>query len=41
MKTYKLLCDWQISIPDYWQGEYDKEMVNADFTGCSNINFKN
>ena len=25
MKTYKLPCDWQISIPHNWQGEYDKE----------------
>ena len=25
MNSYKLLFDWQISMPDNWQGEYDKE----------------
>ena len=25
MKTYRLPCDWQISMPDHWQGEYDKD----------------
>lgn len=25
MNTYKLPCDWQISIPDNWQGEYNKD----------------
>ena len=25
MNSYKLLFDWQISIPDNWQGEYDKD----------------
>lgn len=23
MKTYRLLCDWQVSMPDDWNGEYD------------------
>ena len=25
MNSYKLLFDWQISMPDNWQGEYDEE----------------
>lgn len=25
MNSYKLLFDWQISMPDNWQGEYDKK----------------
>lgn len=25
MKTYKLPCDCQISIPDNWQGEHDQD----------------
>lgn len=25
MKTYGLPCDWQISVPDNWLGEYIKE----------------
>ena len=24
MKTYRLPCDWQISTPDHWQGEYEE-----------------
>lgn len=37
MNTYKLPCDWQISMPDNWQGEYDNgECVfypdNSDLT---------
>ena len=25
MKTYRLPCDWQISTPDNWQGEYEED----------------
>lgn len=25
MNIYKLSCDWQIAMPDKWQGEYDKD----------------
>ena len=41
MNSYKLLFDWQISMPDNWQGEYDKESGqyifypdNSDLTIC-------
>lgn len=25
MNIYKLSCDWQIAMPNKWQGEYDKD----------------
>lgn len=31
MNTYKPPCYWQISMPDDWQGEYDKKVVNTCF----------
>ena len=31
MNTYKLPCDWQISMPDDWQGEYDKDSGQCVF----------
>lgn len=31
MPTYGLPCDWQISIPDTWQGEYDGESGQCVF----------
>lgn len=31
MNTYKLPCAWQISIPDDWQGKYDKDSGQCEF----------
>ena len=34
MNSYKLLFDWQISMPDNWQGEYDEELTEDSSTIC-------
>lgn len=31
MITYRLPCDWEISTPDDWQGEYDKKSGQCVF----------
>lgn len=31
MQTYDLPCDWQISIPDNWNGEYNEETGQCVF----------
>ncbi len=31
MQTYNLPCDWQISIPDNWKGEYNEETGQCVF----------